>query len=124
MQRVHTAIFLEKKRVINELKELTRAKTIKHLMEIIPLWDKYATTTAPGNFPILSDKECERVYDELGMQGGWTRIKIGATLKKFSWKYGQLKYVLEMEKAHDEAWKLIPFFGHEGSGYQPEAPNP
>jgi hypothetical protein len=109
MKCFQSVLILEKRRLVCQLKELTQSKTIEALAASIQIWQHYYEETMVKGKVLQDQNLSDKAYKALRLKGGITsRIRLFASLRKFHWLHGQMRYLDLMFKAHEAGLPLIP----------------
>lgn len=109
MKEVESVLAVQRKRVVAELKALTKAKTTKELDSAITVWVKQSHPETRNKVfgPPVHEKAVLAACKELSITYGASAVKLFASLNRFRRVHGQYLYLKAMQEAHEKNLPLL-----------------
>ena len=109
MKEVESVLAVQRRRVVAELKALTKAKTTEELESAINSWVKQSHPETRSKIfgPPIREKAVLAVCKELAITYGASAVKLFASLNRFRRLHGQYLYLSAMEEAHKKNLALL-----------------
>jgi hypothetical protein len=109
MKEVESVLAVQRRRVVAELKTLTKSSTAKELETAIGVWIKQSSPEGLAKVfgPPIREKAVLAACEELAITYGASAVKLFASLNRFRRLHGQYLYLSAMEEAHKKNLTLL-----------------